>query len=102
MSKSKNSGLNKVCLNIFRISCWGNSLDFLSQWVKTLLPQWGIEVKSLTIQVNVITTRSPKHRYIFPKRPSLYSMNSVKKFSVAVRGIQSGVSVVNHQVTDLY
>ena len=45
-----------------------SELWILSQWVKTLVPQRGIEPQSLTIQVSVITTGPPRHCYIHPSK----------------------------------
>ena len=35
----------------------------ISQWVKILVPQWGIEPQSLAFRVSIITARPPRHRY---------------------------------------
>ena len=36
-----------------------------SQWVKTLVLQWGMEPQSLAIWTNAITARPPRHRFVF-------------------------------------
>ena len=40
----------------------------MSQWVKMLVPQWGIKPWSLTIQVSIMTTRPPRYHYIHPSK----------------------------------
>ena len=36
----------------------------MSQWVKMLVPQWGIKAQSLSIQASIRTCRQPGHNYI--------------------------------------
>ena len=36
----------------------------MSQWVKLLVPQWGIKPQSFAFRASVITTRPPRHHYI--------------------------------------
>ena len=49
---------------------WLLSIPFLmmSQWIKILVPQWGIEPQSLAFRASVITARPSRHCYIHPSK----------------------------------
>ena len=43
-------------------------LQFLSKWVKMLVPQWEIEPQCQALQASVTTARPPRHCYIDPSK----------------------------------
>ena len=56
----KNSSVRYVMCNIIEM--------LMSQWVKILVSQLGIELWSLAFQASIITARPPRHGYIHPSK----------------------------------